>query len=144
MSRDVKNNDDGAAVLFIQVAAIVLVFAVPTAVLALVLPDYSSWIILGGTYLLFATAALFAGIGWQDPNYTTRARIYTLLVFAGTILAVPTSRFYSDFDWEIGDFLHAIALRSAYLLSPFFVGLIFSRIMRKYTAPSDKSLPPTE
>lgn len=134
MSRGLNNSDDGAAVLFIQVAAIVLVFAVPTAVLALVLPDYSSWIILGGTYLLFAVAALFAGIGWKDPNYSLRARIYTLLVLAGTILAVPTSRFFSDFDWEIGDFFHAVAMRSACLLSPFLIGLIFSRVMRRYTA----------
>jgi hypothetical protein len=138
MFRDTKDRNDSAAVLTVQVLAIVFVFAVPTIVLALALPKYSSWIVLGGTYLLFATAALFAGIGWREPNYTLRAKIYTLLVLVATIFYVPTSRLISDFDWEFTDFLDAAAIRSAYLLSPFVIGLILSRVMRKYTTPLDK------
>lgn len=138
MSRNLRENDDGAAVLIVQVLAIVLVFAVPTAVLALALPDYSSWIILCGTYLLFATAALFAGIGWRDPNYTPRARAYTLVVLAGTILVVPISRLISDEFWELSDFFYTIFIRCASLLSPFIIGLVLSRVMNKYTIPSGK------
>lgn len=138
MPRDNKDRDDSAAVLTVQVLAIVFVFAVPTIVLAIALPEYSSWIVLCGTYLLFATAALFAGIGWREPNYTLRAKICTLLVLAATIFYVPTSRLISDFDWEFTDFLNAVATRSAYLLSPFIIGLILSRVMRKYTTPSGK------
>ncbi|MEN6356520.1 MAG: hypothetical protein ABFD83_05475 [Armatimonadota bacterium] len=138
MSRDIKDRDDSAVVLMVQVLAIILVFAVPTIVLTLALPKYSSWIVLGGIYLLFATAALFAGVGWRDPNYTLRAKIYTLLVLAATIFYVPTSRLISDFDWEFTDFVNAVSIRSACLLSPFIIGLILSRVMRKYTTPSGK------
>ncbi|MHB9035687.1 MAG: hypothetical protein ACYC64_03410 [Armatimonadota bacterium] len=138
MSQNLRESDDSAAVLIVQVLAIVLVFAVPTAVLALALPDYSSWIIVCGTYLLFATAALFAGIGWRDPNYTPRARAYTLVVIAGTILVMPISRLISDEFWELSDFLYTIFIRSASLLSPFLIGLVLSGVMKKYTTPPGK------
>ncbi|MCE5323299.1 hypothetical protein LLG46_08290 [bacterium] len=132
MFRDLKNDD--AVVLIVQVLAIILVFAVPTTVLALALPDHSSKIVLCGIYLLFATVALFAGAGWREPNYSVRAKIYTLLVLAATIFYVPTSRLITDFDWDFIDFINSVGIRSAYLLSPFLVGLILSYVMRKYTS----------
>ncbi|MCE5315559.1 MAG: hypothetical protein ABFD49_02515 [Armatimonadota bacterium] len=138
MSQDSKSGDDRTIVLGVQVLAILVVFAVPTAVLALALPDYSSWIVIGGTYLLFATAALFAGIGWRDSNYSPRARICTLLILAATILVAPTLRWISGEYWEFTYFLYVVAMRSASLLSPFIIGLILSRVMSRYTTPPDK------
>ncbi|MCE5200406.1 MAG: hypothetical protein ABFD54_01060 [Armatimonadota bacterium] len=133
-----EQDNDSLAVLMLQLFVIILIFAVPTVILAMALPKYASWIILGGTYLLFALAALFAGIGWREPAYSLHARIYTLLVFAFTILAMPVYHLVNGDYWDFDDFVQGVLVRGAVVLTPFVAGLIGSWMMRRYVTPSGK------
>ncbi|MCL5104946.1 MAG: hypothetical protein M1133_12645 [Armatimonadetes bacterium] len=135
MPGETDERNESTIVLIVQLAAILLVFAVPVTVLALAIPQHAQTIILIAVYTLFGIAALFAGIGWREPSYGETARSYTKWVFVFTITAVAASRWLADPDQEIPDYVVGVVIRALILLLPFFLGRFIDREMQKHSKP---------
>lgn len=133
MAAETDERNESTIVLIVQLVAILLIFAVPVAILVLVLPQYAQSIVLVAVYVLFGIAALFAGVGWREPSYGPAARAYTKWVFIFTIAAVALSRWTADPDQEISDFLTGVLIRALILVLPFFLGRFIDRQMEKYS-----------
>lgn len=134
MTNHEEQQRDNTLVIIAQIAALLLVFAVPVTALLLIFPDHTTIIALISVYAIFAIAALFAGIGWQEPTYTRQAKIYTVLIIALTVAAVATSRWQSYSDHGMKWTLDVLA-RTSFLVIPFFLGRFIKNQVHKVSKP---------
>jgi len=120
---DVEEEEGGSLlVVTAQLLAYLLVFAVPAAILWLVLPDYRAIVIQLAAYLVFAVSAISAGAGWHHPSYTVTIRSFTWFVFLAVIFTAPTIAYMDGDIEEFGDFAVWVAERAGFVLAPFFLG----------------------
>ena len=138
MPGETDERNESTIVLIVQLVAILLVFAVPVVILALAIPQYAQTIVLIAVYVLFGIAALFAGVGWNEPSYGPTARAYTKWVFVFTIVAVAVSRWTAIPDQEISDYVIGVVIRALILVMPFFLGRFIDRQMQRYSMPQGK------
>ncbi len=136
--RDEESNEN-VIVIIAQVLALLIAYAVPVGLLLLIFPDHTRKIILIAVYALFAISALFAGVGWSDPNYSSEAKFYTRWIIVLTVIAMAASKWYSAppeqevMDWAVG-----VLMRAAILVLPFFIGRFIGNQVTKASKPRAK------
>lgn len=134
--------EDNAIVVIVQILALLIAFAVPVGLLLLVFPDHSRRIVLVSVYGFFAISALFAGVGWTDPNYSLAGKFYTKWIIVFTVIAMAVSKWYSaPPEQEVSDWAVAVLIRTAILVLPFFVGRFISSQVTNASQPKAKSSP---
>ncbi|MBP6962940.1 MAG: hypothetical protein KBC96_00890 [Armatimonadetes bacterium] len=79
------NRTASTAVVVLQFLGYFLVFAIPTATVAILLPQYAPGIVIGGTSLFLATTGFILGWQWDDewPPEARRHITRVLLIFIG-------------------------------------------------------------
>ncbi len=128
-----REQDESTWVLIAQLAALVFAFTVPVALLAILFPKHTSSIILVAVYVLFGLSAMFAGAGWNEPNYSHTAKFYTKLILVFTVVAMAASKWIYDPEIEFPEWAAEVVVRGLALVVPFFVGRLISKQMQKYT-----------
>lgn len=90
--------------LLLKLLGYVASVAVPTAILAVLIPAYAGYIVLCGIILLLAMSSFMLGWEWDDPGWTPETRMFAkglLIIF----LVIPLNDFLSGFisgdkmDW---------------------------------------------
>ena len=133
---------ENAIVVIVQILALLIAFAVPVGLLLLIFPDHTRKIVLVAVYTVFAISALFAGVGWTDPNYSPTGKFYTKWIIALTVVAMAASKWYSaPPEQEVSDWAVAVLIRAAILVLPFFVGRFISSQVTKASKPRTKKSP---
>lgn len=137
MRNDHNQQRESVLILTAQLAALLLVFAMPVIVLLLLFPQHRPVITLVSVYALFGISALFAGIGWNEPTYGRQARAYTKLTIALTVVSMSVSRWTAVAEHD-AHWIAQTLIRAAILVLPFFVGRFIKNQINRAGMPVEK------
>ncbi len=102
-------------------------FAVPTAVVAVVLPAYAPYIMMIGILLLFAVTSFLIGLHWSDSGWTPTARSAVTNGLIWFIVVIPVASFFMRQPRNVVGLIVELAVFAAATMPWFYLGKSIGR-----------------